>query len=210
MSSVPQFTVTSRNERHEARDYKRGFEDHAASILEKHVSRLDVHRRSVLLFYLLFGLLAGFFLGIAGAKGVLAKAVDAELIAPEPGYHLILSDAAMPSELPIDLDVAETFGPRHDFRTPASDRDTDPGHRYAALLFGDAHPTIAHSTQGLHAVALQADTELANKDLLMGLLALIMLITGSLTFTFWRHLSKSYAPRRKTQFEWAPRKHSQD
>ncbi len=202
MSSVPQFTVTSRNDRHDVRGENRQFEDHAASILEAHVNRLDVHRRSVLLFYLLFGLLAGFFLGIAGAKGVLAKTVDTELLDAAAKPHLTLSDAASPSELPMDWDVADTFGPRHDFRVSGAESRAGNLERYAMLPLGETHPLFAQSMQGLEELATQGSGELKNKNVYMGLLALIMLVTGALTFTFWRHLRQAYTPRRKPNLEW--------
>ncbi len=55
------------------------YEDQAGEVLRICSRRLDVHRRSVLLFYLVFGLIAGFVLGIAGAKGVLAATPPADV-----------------------------------------------------------------------------------------------------------------------------------
>jgi hypothetical protein len=206
MSSVPQFTVTSRDERREARGNNHRFEDQAASILETHVTRLDVHRRSVLLFYLLFGLLAGFFLGLAGAKGVLAKTVDTELLDATAQTQLTLSETAAPSELPMDWDVDAAFGPRHDFRVTASEHRSAKTARYAMLPLGGAHPVFAQAVDGLDQLTAQTSRELQHKGLYMGLLAVIMLVTGSLTFAFWRHLSQAYTPRRKASLKWAPGK----
>ena len=198
MSSVPQFTVTSRNDRRDTRGDNRRFEDHANSILETHLNRLDVHRRSVMLFYLLFGLLAGFFLGIAGAKGVLAKTVDSQLIVEEASAVLVLADAADASELPMDFDVGDAFGPRADIRMTATAPTAAVGQRYAMLPMGDGHPVFAQAMQDIDQVAVQASKRLKNKELYMGLLAVIMLVTGLLTFTFWRHLTEAYAPRRRS------------
>lgn len=198
MSSVPQFTVTSRNDRRDTRGDNRRFEDHASSILETHLNRLDVHRRSVMLFYLLFGLLAGFFLGIAGAKGVLAKTVDSHLMIEEAAAVLVLADTAAPSELPMDFDVADTFGPRAEIRMSAAAPTAAHGQRFAMLPMGEGHSVFAQAMQGIDNAAVHASKRLKNKELYMGLLALIMLVTGALTFTFWRHLREAYAPRRRS------------
>ncbi len=197
MSSVPQFTVTSRNERRDTRGENRRFEDNASSILETHLNRLDGHRRSVMLFYLLFGLLAGFFLGIAGAKGVLAKTVDAQLIEAEVKSELVLSDAAMPSELPMDWDVGAAFGPRPEIRMSATDHAVAKGERFAMMPTGEHNPFFAQAMQGIDEFSAQASRKIKNKELYMGLLALIMAVTGALTFTFWRHLGQAYTPRRR-------------
>ena len=87
-------------------------------------------------------------------------------------------------------------GPHADYRMTAIGPAVADGQRYAMLPMGDGHSVFAQAMQGIDNAAVHASKRLKNKELYMGLLALIMLITGALTFTFWRHLSEAYAPRR--------------
>lgn len=172
---VSPVTVKSLVERRAARKGGRRFEDQAAAILQSHTSRLETHRRSVLLFYLLFGLLAGFFLGIAGAKGVLA-------------------DTVLPAEAAIEhLVQARPLG--------AAPADAEiPGLVLAGWGFENV---LGHHAQlRTDGVLLHSPPALANKQVIMGLLALIFAVTVSLTGTFWRHLTRSYTPARGLRLEW--------
>lgn len=192
MSSVPQLTVTTRAERQEAREHKRHFEDEAANIIESHISQLEVHRRSVLLFYLVFGLLVGFFLGLAGAKGVLASTFDTGspigMARHQPvmaAGAFALPEAAAEFQLPDDLSARVLQEPHHQ-------------KRYAAIrVFG----TFANGD----AMAVAPSQSPSNKGPYMGLLAVVLIITASLMLSFWRHLKRAYAPRRRAAVEWAPR-----
>ncbi len=81
------------------RGRRRRFEDQAVTILQTHSSRLDIHRRSVMLFYLLFGLVVGFVLGLAGAKGVLAaETQDAVFAVSDVTPMIVLSEGGQLSE----------------------------------------------------------------------------------------------------------------
>ena len=111
MSDTPLLTATSLEDRRAARRRGRAFEEQAFGLVETHVSQLDTHRRSVLLFYLLFGLVVGFVLGIAGANGVLANTIDQSTSAwAEPAQQTRLN-VQMPTGLAEDWPGASIQGP---------------------------------------------------------------------------------------------------
>lgn len=189
MTDQTQMTATSHSERRAMRGRRRRFEDQAAAILQTHSSRLDIHRRSVTLFYLLFGLVVGFVLGLAGAKGVLAaESQDAVFTASDVSPMVVLSEGTHFSE------AKQTGGPV--IRTVMNQNFLIPTHggMEAAHLF----PLSDGAAVG--AVTSAVEERLAGtpmKPILMALLAAILVVTVSLTVTFWRHLNTAYAPKRK-------------
>lgn len=168
------------------------------SLVETHVSRLDVHRRSVLLFYLLFGLLAGFFLGIAGAKGVLASTLDTQQITWSKHVPQTRLNPGLPPGL------TGNWPPRADSFAPEAEHP--PLTRYAGILRAGSNFTYAGLGLEPQGTGLSAAIPAPNRNWYVGLMALILAVTASLTFIFWRHLSHAYVPRRKLQVEWGPRR----
>ena len=191
MTDQTQLTATSHSERRAMRGRRRRFEDQAATILQTHSSRLDLHRRSVMLFYLLFGLVVGFVLGLAGAKGVLAAEThDAVFSANDVPPMVVLSEGshfttAKDAEGPVIRTVMN-----QNFLIPTH------GGMEAAHLF----PLSDGAAVG--AVTSAVEKQLAGtplKPILMALLAAILIVTISLTVTFWRHLNTAYSPKRKAR-----------
>jgi len=185
---VTQSSAGRKPERRATRKHGRRFEDQAASILQSHAVRQKNHRRSVVLFYLLFGLLAGFFLGIAGAKGVLANTVA------EPAHGFA------PTQQVTYLDVRSDLNPAQPDNSALRDRKHQ--QRYASMLpFGPSQAGLMIIEQRTGAV-LSGDRVLANKHLFLTLLTLILVVTVSLTGIFWRHLSRAYSPARRVRLDW--------
>ena len=194
MTDQTQLTATSHSERRAMRGRRRRFEDQAATILQTHSSRLDLHRRSIMLFYLLFGLVVGFVLGLAGAKGVLAAETaethDAVFSANDVPPMIALSEGGHFST------AKEAEGPV--VRTVMNQNFLIPTHggMEAAHLF----PLSDGAAVG--AVTSAVEKQLAGtpmKPILLALLAAILVVTASLTVTFWRHLNSAYSPKRKSR-----------
>ncbi|MGI9412882.1 MAG: hypothetical protein ACR2PM_04395 [Hyphomicrobiales bacterium] len=195
MSETSHLTATSHDERRAMRGRRRRFEDQAATILQTHLSRLDIHRRSVTLFYLLFGLVVGFVLGVAGASGVLAAGThDASMNAADVPPLVLVSGGAEGNALLVTDDTGtRSAGPA--VRTVMNKSFFIPtdGGMEAIHLF----PLSDGAAVGaVTSMVEQRLTGTPMKPLIMVLLAVIFVVTISLTATFWRHLTASYAPRR--------------
>ena len=221
MSSMRPLTVTSLEDRRAQRRSERPFEEQAMSLVETHVSRLDVHRRSVLLFYLLFGLLAGFFLGIAGAKGVLASTLDTQQITWSKHDPQTRLNPGLPAGLtgkwPLRADslALEQHSSTLDHlmgsnvsvcSNVALEAEHPPLIRYAGILRASSIYTYAGLGVEPQGAGLSAAIPAPNRHWYVGLLTVILAVAASLTFVFWRHLSHAYVPRRKLQVEWGPRR----
>ncbi len=182
------------------------FEEEATSILRVHAQRLDVHRRSVILFYLTFGLIAGFIIGMVGAKGAFASPVVGEsefarTIASSTGLENFLSRNLIDHDIAFDDIMTDGAS-----ITASSDSglQKEP-ERYAALLLSE-QPIGATLSDASSQPGVPAETPtIQRKASLMGLLLLIFGITATLSVSFLRHLNAAYAPRRRVYIRWASR-----
>lgn len=194
MTDQTQLTATSHSERRAMRGRRRRFEDQAATILQTHSSRLDIHRRSVMLFYLLFGLVVGFVLGLAGAKGVLAaETQDAAWTGSDVAPMVLLAGTDEDARLSA---AEEAEGPV--IRTVMNQKFFIPTHGGMEAI----HLFPLSDGAAVGAVTSAVEKRMAGtplKPILMALLAAILVVTVSLTVTFWRHLNASYAPNRKSR-----------
>lgn len=184
---VPQAATGRKVERRAVRRRGRRFEDQAAAIVQHHAARSRNHRHSVLLFYLLFGLLAGFFLGIAGAKGVLASTME-----PTISSFDLASATKTAAMFDIDHGPFGTAVPSH----------VQQQQRYASLLPLGASQFDLVFVERQTGTVLSDDTIMANKQLFMAILALIFAVAVSLAGTFWHHLGKAHARARRTRLDW--------
>jgi hypothetical protein len=186
--------ATSRPSRADGDDFYR-FEDQANDILRVHVRRLDVHRRSILLFYLVFGLIAGFIIGLVGARGVHAAPSIAEPVPGAMGGSSLLdlngvglrggklaAIQGLEDEALIALDAADSGV------TPEPER-------YAALLL----PKISDATYAAPAGTgrYAHSGHIPGKAFVMSALISVLGIASILAMIFWTHLGRAYSPRRR-------------
>lgn len=189
MSSSRPLSTTSLDDRRTNRRSNLAFEETARTLVDNHVSQLDVHRRSVLLFYLLFGLLVGFFLGIAGAKGVMAGTIGTEPVEWNRMQPPTRLNASAPESLLLEAD--ETV-------SEASES--------AATKYAGAVPFSALSLpKSLRLTPVRTDVgPIAHKAWYVTLIAGLLAATAALGVLFWRHLQNAYRPRRPVAVVWAP------
>jgi hypothetical protein len=182
------------------------FEDQATDILRTHARRLDTHRRSVILFYLFFGLITGFVIGIVGAKGAFATTTDGARM-----EFAGLSTSLLPSEIsrrqPLaqrdDIDSLMTDGAAI---TAQADTGAEIGpERYAALLLADPGGLLTLTDAPSNPQPLPQGMASGPKSAIMGLLLLIFTIAATLSAKFMAHLNRAYAPRRSVRIGWPPR-----
>lgn len=182
------------------------FEDQANDILRVHVRHLDVHRRSVLLFYLVFGLIAGFIIGLVGARSSHAATNIAEPIPVTMATGAPLFERQAPGQLSSKLARSDVLVERPAMLPEMADTGLTPEpERYAALVWPDDHAALLFVAGEGSDPILGTGTDFKGMPFLTSMLISIVAMAGMLSLIFWTHGSHAHAPRRRVVLGWSPR-----
>lgn len=181
------------------------FEDQANDILRVHVRHLDVHRRSVLLFYLVFGLIAGFIIGLVGARSSHAATNIAEPIPVTMVNGAALFEHQAPGHLASKLARSDVLVERPAVLLEMADTGLTPEpERYAALVWPDHVALLLVAGESSDPI-LGTGTEFKHKPLLASMLISIVAMAGILSLIVWTHGSHAHSSRRRVALRWSPR-----